>query len=140
MRSVKSSRPSGASSKQQGRKSLKLKMGQSIPKSTNAGRTIVPPPQSQRIRERFVAGQSIRKFRAKNGRRVQTVTKIVRSEQMNAFVQQMREHFYGLGVDALDAVRHSLRKRKDGKLGYRLLSDIGVIHTERISTAPANLA
>ena len=84
--------------------------------------------------QRFVAGQSMRKISREEGRARETVTKIVRSDEMQLFVQQMRERFYGLGVDALAAVRHSLRQKKDGQLGYRLLSDIGVIPTQKDSS------
>jgi hypothetical protein len=38
-----------------------------------------------------------------------------------------------MGGDALEAVRHSLCQKKDGHLGYRLLSDIGVIPTQKDS-------
>jgi hypothetical protein len=127
MRSVKTPRTCRTSPKQGGRESLKLKIVQSLPKSTKAPRTIVPPPQSQRIMQRFVAGQSIREISRQEGKARETVTKIVRSDEMSAFVRQMRESFYGLGVDALDAVRHSLCQKKDGQLGYKLLTDIGII-------------
>src|SRR5882724_6165650 len=107
MRSVKPLLSYGRSPKQRGRESLKIKIVQSIPKSTKAPRTIVPPPQSQRIMQRFVAGQSMRQISREEGRARETITKIVRSDEMQIFVQQMRERFYGLGTDALDAVRHS---------------------------------
>jgi len=39
----------------------------------------------------------------------------------------MRERYYGLGFDALDAVQHTLQVRKDGGLGRQVLTDIGVV-------------
>jgi hypothetical protein len=86
--------------------------------------------------QRFVAGQSIREISREEGKARETVTKIVRSDEMNAFVKQMREHFFALGFDALDAVRDSLCRKKDGQLGYRLLTDIGVVlSSERRQTS-----
>ena len=77
--------------------------------------------------QRYVAGYSIRQIARAEQRDRATVTKIVRSDEMNAVVQNMRERYYGLGFDALDAVQHTLRVRKDGGLGRQVLTDIGVI-------------
>jgi hypothetical protein len=95
--------------------------------STKKPRTIVPPPQSARIMQRYVAGDSIRQIARGERRDRATVTKIVRSDEMSAVVQKMRERYYGLGLDALDAVQHGLQVRKDGGLGRQVLTDIGVI-------------
>jgi hypothetical protein len=97
------------------------------PTPTKKPRTIVPPPQSTRIMQRYVAGDSIREIARAEQRDRATVTKIVRSDEMNAVVQKMRERYYGLGFDALDAVQHTLQVRKDGGLGRQVLTDIGVI-------------
>lgn len=60
---------------------------------------------------------------------------------MQAHVQHMRERFYGLGCDALDAVQHALCKKNDGHLGYRFLVDIGVVPTqgERQTLTPQSI-
>jgi hypothetical protein len=99
---------------------------QNQPSSTKKPRTIVPPPQSARIMQRYVAGDSIREIAREERRDRATVTKIVRSDEMNAVVQKMRERYYGLGFDASDAVQHTLQVQKDGRLGRQLLVDIGV--------------
>jgi len=102
-------------------------VGQNQPSSTEKPRTIVPPPQSARIIQRYVSGDSIREIARRERRDRATVTKIVRSDEMNAVVQKMREKYYALGFDALDAVQHTLQVRKDGGLGRQVLTDIGVI-------------
>jgi|HubBroStandDraft_6_1064221.scaffolds.fasta_scaffold85863_2 hypothetical protein len=56
--------------------------------------------------QRYAAGQSIREISRKEGRARETITKIVRCDEMQAHVQQMRERFYGLGCEALGAVEH----------------------------------
>ena len=77
--------------------------------------------------QRYIAGDSIREIAREEQRDRATVTKIVRSDEMQNFVQHMRERFYGLGIDAMDAVSHALRVQKNAAIGYRLLADIGVI-------------
>lgn len=47
--------------------------------------------------------------------------------EMQEFVREMREQWYGLGPDAIGAVRHSLRAQRDGRLGFQVLASIGVI-------------
>jgi hypothetical protein len=100
---------------------------QNQPDPTKKPRTIVPPPQSARIMQRYVGGASIREIAREERRDRATVTKIVRSDEMNTVVQKMRESYYALGFDALDAVQHTLQVRKDGGLGRQVLTDIGVI-------------
>jgi hypothetical protein len=77
--------------------------------------------------QRYVTGESIRQIARDEQRDRATVTKIVRSDEMNAFVQELREHYYALGTDAMDAVQHALQVERDGRLGRQLLADIGVI-------------
>ena len=87
--------------------------------------------------QRYIAGESIRQIAREEKRDRATVTKIVRSDEMQAFVQKMRERFYGLAFDAMDAVEHSLQEQNDARLGYRLLADIGIVPSaeERYSIA-----
>jgi len=79
--------------------------------------------------QRYIGGESIRQIAREERRDRATVTKIVRSDQMNVVVLKMRERYYGLGFDALDAAQHSLQVQKDGRLGRQLLTDIGVVPT-----------
>lgn len=102
-------------------------INQGQPRSTKRPSAIVPPPQSARIMQRYVSGESIRQIAREEHRDRATVTKIVRSDEMNIFVQGMRERLYGLGIDAMDAIQHGLQKQKDARLGYQLLTDIGVV-------------
>jgi hypothetical protein len=81
--------------------------------------------------QRYIAGQSIRQIARDEQRDRATVTKIVRSDEMQAFLEKMRERFYGFAFDAMDAVEHSLKQQNDVRLAYRMLSDIGVVPSER---------
>ena len=87
--------------------------------------------------ERYVRGESIRQIARDEKRDRATVTKIVRSDEMQGFVQKMRERFYGFAFDAMNAVEHSLKQQNDARLAYRMLSDIGVVPSagERYSIA-----
>src|SRR5450759_1672230 len=117
--------PIGLSSDADGAK----KVYRNAPKFTKKRLSRIPAPQSERILQRFIVGQSIREISREEGRARQTVTKIVRSDRVQAYVQAMRKRFYGLGIDALAAVQHALQRRKDAHLAYRLLVDIGVVPT-----------
>jgi hypothetical protein len=112
-------------------------INQNQPSSAKKPRTIVPAPQSARMIQRYVDGQSIRQIAREERRDRATVTKIVRSEEVQVFVQKMRERFYGLAFDAMSAVEHSLQQQNDARLGYRILSDIGIVPSagERYSIA-----
>jgi hypothetical protein len=93
-------------------------VGHNQPTSTKKPRTIVPPPQSARIMQQYIEGKSIRQISRDEQRDRATVTKIVRSDEMQGFVQRMRERFYGFAFDAMDAVEHSLKQQNDVRLAY----------------------
>src|ERR1019366_8274662 len=124
-RTSRKSEPIGLSSDADGAK----KVYRNAPKFTKKQLSRIPAPQSERILQRFIVGQSIREISREEGRARQTVTKIVRSDQMQSYVQAMRERLYGLGGDALAAVQHALQQQKDPQLAYRLLIDLGVVPT-----------
>ena len=105
------------------------KVYRNVPKRTKKPLSRIPAPQSERILQRYITGESIREISREEGRARPTVTKIVRSDEVQAYVQAMRERFYGLGTDALAAVQHALQQQKDPQLAYRLLIDLGVVPT-----------
>lgn len=86
----------------------------------------MPEPQSQRVLQRFVAGESIRSIARAERRDRATITRVVRSDQMQEYVQNMKERFVGLGCAAMDALEHGLMVEEDSRLAYQLLRDIGV--------------
>ena len=98
-------------------------------KSSRKQRTTVPPPQSTRIMARYVAGQSVARIAREEKRDRKTVTKIVRSDEMQAHTQQMRAQYYGLAELAMDGLRRALEQSHDGKLAHEVLENIGVIPT-----------
>jgi hypothetical protein len=53
------------------------------------------------------------------------------------YICRLKERFYGLGDDALNAVQHAVREQGDARLAYQLLQDIGIVPSreERNSAA-----
>ena len=90
-------------------------------------RNRVPPPQRERILQKYVNGESIIDISKEEQRNRETVSKIVRGPEMQEHVRAMRERWFGLALDAISAVEHALREQKDGRLGFQLLTSIGVI-------------
>jgi len=80
-----------------------------------------------RILQKYVAGKSVALIAREENRNRESVTRIVRGEEIQELVKRMREEVYGLAFDAIDAVRDALQHQKDGRVGYRLLMDIGAI-------------
>jgi hypothetical protein len=108
------------------------------PKPAKRGRDRVPPPQRLRIMQKYVAGESFVQIGREEHRDRDTVARIVKSDEMQEFLRQMREQFYGLAGDAIEAVRYALQNERDGRLGFQLLSTMGVIpsEAERSTLAP----
>jgi hypothetical protein len=90
-------------------------------------RNRVPPPQRERILQKYIMGQSITSVSKQERRNRETVGKIVRGPEMQNLVRAMRERLFRLGPDAISAVQHALTEQNDGRLGFQLLSSIGVI-------------
>jgi hypothetical protein len=107
------------------------------PKSTKSGHSHVPRPQRERIVSRFIQGQCIRQIAREEGRSRETITKIVRSEDVQRYVTDLRERYISLGQEALAALTRALRSSKDGKLAHQVLVDIGVVQTQTPADATA---
>ena len=119
-----------------GRHLLAASQSPSLPTKTSG--TYVPEPQSQRILQRYVNGQSIRSIARDEGRDRSTITKVVHSDQMQVYVQNMKERFVGLGCAAMDTLEYGLVIEKDSRLAYQLLRDIGVIVCNQQGIQPQN--
>jgi hypothetical protein len=102
-----------------------------IPKSTKANHSHVPRPQQERIVSKFIQGRGIRQIARDEGRSRETVAKIVRSEDVQNYIAQLRESYLGLGREALAALTRVLKTNRDGKLAHQILVDIGVISNQR---------
>jgi hypothetical protein len=104
---------------------------QNQPEPAKTPRTSVPPPQSARIANRFISGQSIREIAREEGRDRETVKRIVQARDIQEYVLLLRAKFFEVGSDAVYAVQHQLRDKKDGRLGVEILKDIGAVPSKR---------
>lgn len=87
----------------------------------------IPAPQIERIKQRHIMGQSQREIARAEGRSRPAIAKIVKGKEMQAFVQEMRERFYGLAPDALATIEYAMREQKDARIAYEILRDAGVV-------------
>ena len=60
------------------------------------------------------------------------------SHEMQAVVQRLCGEFYALGSDALEAIRYALVVRKDARIGYQILNDLGAIPSRTRKNAILN--
>jgi len=70
-------------------------------------------------------------------REANDIAQRIPSDELQAAVQKLCGEFYALGSDALEAIRYELEVRKNGRIGYQLLREIGAIPSpeERIAIA-----
>jgi hypothetical protein len=92
-------------------------------------RILVPPPQIERIKGKYISGMSMRKIAAEEGRDEATVAKIVHMEDMQQYVEGIRRQYWGLGLEAVRSVLKELKK--DGWLAHQVLKDIGVVPQQK---------
>jgi hypothetical protein len=100
-----------------------------LPKSTKSNQSHVPAPQRERIVGKFIEGKGIRQISREEGRSRETITKIVRSEDVQSYVANLKQQYISLGQLALETFTRALRSSMDGKLAHQVLVDIGVAAT-----------
>jgi len=71
-----------------------------MPKVAKKPGSRIPEPQIVRILQRHVMGQSQRQIAREEERSRPAIARIVKSEEMTAYVQRIREQFAGLAEDA----------------------------------------
>ena len=112
-------------------KQKSARTSQTQPDPAKKPRTSVPPPQSARIAQRYISGQSIRKIAREEHRDRETVKRVVRARDVQEYIVLLRARFFAVGADAVDAVQHQLREGKDGWLGLEVLRKVGAVPTDR---------
>lgn len=98
---------------------------QSHPKLAVAWPLPVSQLERQRILARHHSGQSLRRISREEGRARQTVTRIARSIDTQAEIEEMRRRYWGLAPDALNSVRRAIQN--DPWFAITFLRHIGVI-------------
>jgi hypothetical protein len=120
-------------------KSNKHEISQNQPKPvTQKVKTRVPPGQQAAIQASYLLGKSIRQIAREQKRDPATVSKIVKSPDMDRIVLDMREKFFGeLLPTALQSVQFALDEETDGRLGYQVMMDSGVVPNQKYNTRRA---
>jgi hypothetical protein len=77
-----------------------------------------------------LASERARKVRRVEERDRRMVANIVKPDEIEQYVQRVRERYYTLADHALAAIRHALEVNVDTKLASLLLNDIGVVPTK----------
>src|SRR5258708_30622298 len=70
--------------------------------------TYTPPPQQQRIKQKYMDGMSIRKIAREENKARETVTKIVRAPDMDEVVERMKEKLFALMDKCVDAITYAV--------------------------------
>jgi hypothetical protein len=75
-------------------------------------------------------------------REANDIAQRIPSDEMKAAVQRLCGEFYALGSGALEAIRYALEVKKDARIAYQILNELGVIPSpeERYAIATKPMA
>ena len=82
-------------------------------KSNKNRKSRIPPPQAARIVSRYISGQSIREISREESRDRETIARIVRGNEVQVYLSEMRRNYLSLGKDAIEGIRTKLHKASD---------------------------
>jgi hypothetical protein len=97
------------------------------PIQTKRHRPHISAPKILRIEQRHLAGESDRQIARVEHCSRNTIVKIVKAPELQAHLQQIRERIWGVAEIAADVVRDAIVVKRDAKISYQLLRDIGVL-------------
>jgi hypothetical protein len=83
---------------------------------------------------RFIAGDSVRKISREENRDRETINRILRSNQVQLYIEELRASYIGLGLDAINAVRKRLKSGKDGRLAVGFSKTSARFHRQENGT------
>jgi hypothetical protein len=95
-------------------------------KSTKARGSYLPVPKILRIQQRYLNGQNKTEIAREEKCDRETVARIVQFPEVQSYIAQAQQEFFGLIPDAMVAVRHALRVEKNPMLGLAILERTGV--------------
>jgi hypothetical protein len=95
-------------------------------KAAKARGSYLPTPKILRIQQRYIAGQNKSEIAREEKCDRETVARIVQFPEVQQFIAQMQQEFFGLVPDAMAAVRYALQVERDPRVGYRVLEGTGV--------------
>jgi hypothetical protein len=83
-------------------------------------------PKILRIQQRYLNGQNKTEIAREEKCDRETVARIVQFPEVQNFIAQAQQEFFGLIPDALAAVRHALTVEKNAMIGLTVLERTGV--------------
>jgi hypothetical protein len=95
-------------------------------KSTKARGSYLPKPKILRIQQRYLNGENKTEIAREEKCDRETVTRIVQFPEVQNFIAQAQQEFFGLIPDAMAAVRHALTVEKNAMIGLTVLERTGV--------------
>jgi hypothetical protein len=96
------------------------------PKSTKTRGSYLAAPKILRIQQRYLNGQNKTEIAREEKCDRETVTRVVQFPEVQNFIAQMQQEFFGLIPDAMAAVRYALRVEKNPMIGLAILERTGV--------------
>jgi hypothetical protein len=96
------------------------------PKPAKKTRNRIPPIQRLRVMEKYALGTNQTAIAREEGINRETVGRIVKRPEMDAYVEEKREMWRGLCDDALEVLRQQL-KEGDKEVALRILESNSVI-------------
>lgn len=95
-------------------------------KSTKERGSYLPAPKILRIQQRYINGQNKSEIAREEKCDRETVARIVQFPEVQNFIAQAQQEFFGLVPDAMAAVRHALRVEKNPTIALAVLERTGV--------------
>jgi len=96
------------------------------PRKTAKRGSYLPETKILRIQQRYVAGENKSEIAKKEKIDRGTVARIVQFPEVQNFIAQAQQEFFGLIPDAMAAVRHALQVEKDAAIALAVLERTGV--------------
>ena len=95
-------------------------------KTTKTRRSYLPVPKVLRIQQRYLNGQNKTEIAREEKCDRETVTRIVQFPEVQNYIAQAQQEFFGLITGAMAAVRHASRVEKNAMIGLTVLERTGV--------------
>ena len=95
-------------------------------KTTKTRGSYLPEPKILRIQQRYINGQNKSEIAREENCDRETVTRIVQFPEVQNFIAQAQQEFFGLVPDAMAAVRYALQVEKNPTIGLAVLERTGV--------------
>jgi transposase len=94
-----------------------------------------------RIERRYLEGESNREIARAERCGRNTVARVVKAPELREHLERVRERIWGMADHAADVVLEAIVQKRDARISYELLRDVGVLpRASQIVQQPAQLA